>query len=128
MPFFGGSKAATEIHNRVVEKLQSEFGYGEEEARAIKSILYDMAKDAEKKGKKTMTGVDKAKIMEKHLTKKFIKDNITKNMVEDRIQKIHEQRESRKAAQAAGTRRKKSSKKSSKRRKTSHKKSSIRKK
>lgn len=131
MPFFGGSRASSEIHDRVKERLQTEFGHSEDDAAAIKSLLWDMAKDAaetyKKEKNKEMTGVEKAKLMEKHLTDAFIKKNITKKMIDDRKKKIEDLRAKRQnaAPQAAGSRRSRSkrvSKKTSRRRRVSKKK------
>lgn len=127
MTYIGGSKASSAIHDRVVERLHKEFKYTAEEAAAVKSLLYDLVKEAAAKSKKPVSGMDKAKMMEKALTQEFIKDHVTAKMIKDRVELITKIRSekskkapstkkvssAKKAAQAAGAK-KKASKKSSK--------------
>ena len=79
----GGSAKGTKIHDMIKEKLQTEFGYSKEEAAAVKSILYDMAKERigdDVEGK----NLKRAEEMEKMLTKTTLK-KITSEMIEDRM-------------------------------------------
>ena len=98
----GGSKASSEIHDRVKAKLESEFGFSKEEASAVKSILWDMCNE------KGGSNDERSEYLEKLLTKTNIK-KITDKMITDRLEKIRKFREEKKAAPPAG--KKKSSKK-----------------
>ena len=110
----GGGKAASEIHDKIKEILEKKLGYSAEEAGAIKSLLYDMAKKAAEESGKEVSGLDKAKLMLKHATKKFIEENFSDAVIKKRIKKIEDHRAEKKA-QTAGRRRRRSRKTSKKR-------------
>ena len=127
----GGGKQGQDIHDSIKKKLETEFGYNKEEAKAVKSLLYDMAKEKisdDTQGKNLL----RAKEMEKMLNKTTLK-KITDSMIEARIKLIASQKKQN-GVRVASKRRssskmtKKASKKSSKRVvKKSSKKSSKRK-
>lgn len=102
----GGGAAAEKLHTQVKEKLK-ELGYSKDEVEALKSLLYfAAAKELKKKGKE-FTGVDKGKLMLKYTTKKFIKDNFSKEIIEEKIEMIKNVKASKKKeefTQAAGKR------------------------
>ena len=132
----GGGKEGTLIHDRVVKELQEEHGYSHEDAKAIKSILYDEAKDKVSMDEPGYN-LKRAEYMLKLVTKKRL-SKITDEELQARIQKIKEHRENR-PPKAGRKKSKKVSKKAPKRktskkagskkrvRKTSVRKSSVRK-
>jgi hypothetical protein len=115
----GGGKEGTEIHNKVVEDLKTDFGFSEEEARAVKSVLYDEAKEKISVDEPGFN-LARAKYMAKQLTKKRI-SKITPEEIKARIEKIQKTQEERKASKKTAGRKRKTSKKVSKKRKTSKK-------
>ena len=91
----GGSKEATEIHDKIVEELQKKHDYTEEQARAIKSLLYD---DAKKELSSSEQGVnlERAKYMKKLVTKKHL-STFTDKQIQDRINLMKEKKASKKS-------------------------------
>ena len=89
----GGGKEGTLIHDRVVKELQEEHGYSHEDAKAIKSILYDEAKDKVSMDEPGYN-LKRAEYMLKLVTKKRL-SKITDEELQARIQKIKEHRENR---------------------------------
>jgi len=108
----GGGKEGTLIHDRVVKELQEEHGYSHEDAKAIKSILYDEAKDKVSMDEPGYN-LKRAEYMLKLVTKKRL-SKITDEELQARIQKIKEHREN-KPPRAGRKKSKKAPKKISKR-------------
>jgi hypothetical protein len=124
----GGGKEGTVIHDRIVERLQSEFNFSEEEARAIKMMLYDEAKENVSSDEPGYN-LKRAEYMEKQLTKRKI-NKISKENIEEYVNKRKDflakktkagKKASKKASKKAV---KKTSKKASKKSKAGKKKSS----
>ena len=86
MPFIGGSKASSEIHSRVRRRLEEEFGYKPEEAAAVKSLLWNIVKEAAAKTKKAIPGVERAQKMESLLTEEWLKENISKDAIKKHME------------------------------------------
>jgi hypothetical protein len=91
----GGSKEATEIHDKIVEELQKKHDYTEEQARAIKSLLYDEAKK-ELSSSEQGVNLERAKYMKKLITKKHL-STFTDKQIQDRINLMKEKKASKKS-------------------------------
>lgn len=84
MLYMGGSVASSKVHLRVLERLQKEFGLSETEAKAAKSILYDLVKG------ESMTGLEKANKMESFLTEDQLKKLVKPTKLKERIKMLEE--------------------------------------
>jgi len=107
----GGGKQGQAIHDSIKERLETEFGYSKEEAKAVKSILYDKAKGKvsdDTPGRNLL----RAKEMEKMLTKKEL-DKITSKELKARLELIASQKKQSGARSSSKKASKKASKKGS---------------